>query len=485
MKLKNIIILLIVSLMMLPSCNDDLNVENISSVASTSMWKDKDDAEAAMYGLYNQFRSAFSWGYIFWGEYRTGLWGDGLISETSRWQVFQNQIPTNHTYADWTDLYTTINDANLLIKYTPSISFKNETEKNTILANAYFVRAFCYYWIGRIWGDAPILLNGFESDKAEDLYPTRNPAVEVFKQVENDIQQALSLMPDSINTRNLASPGGINMLRADYDLWMYKVRNAGESYLNDAKVAIQTVLNDPNYSLEDDYSNIFDDNLGSEIIFAWSYIQDEYEGGFPTDYLVPSQYISSEYINNPVTTGSHQQWEFLTPDYEAFLSSDPSDTRTKETFETFYDPGKKATFQWINKYKGHWINDTRIFDSDIIVYRLADAILFDAEIKMYQKDIVGATKDLNVIARRAYKKENYYHNMMTADQLKESLVSERKKEFGAEGKLWWDFIRLGVAFKENPYLTGRENENNVLLWPISQSSINKNPNLKQTPGYDK
>ena len=292
-------------------------------------------------------------------------------------------------------------------------------------------------------------------------------------------------MPSSINTRNLASPGGINMLRADYDLWMYKVRNAGESYLNDAKVAIQTVLNDPNYSLEDDYSNIFDDNLGSEIIFAWSYIQDEYEGGFPTDYLVPSQYISSEYINNPVTTGSHQQWEFLTPDYEAFLSSDPSDTRTKETFETFYDPGKKATFQWINKYKGHWINDTRIFDSDIIVYRLADAILFDAEIKMYQNDIVGATKDLNVIARRAYKKENYYHNMMTADQLKESLVSERKKEFGAEGKLWWDFIRLGVAFKENPYLTGRENENNVLLWPISQSSINKNPNLKQTPGYDK
>lgn len=225
MKLKNIIILLIVSLMMLPSCNDDLNVENISSVASTSMWKDKDDAEAAMYGLYNQFRSAFSWGYIFWGEYRTGLWGDGLISETSRWQVFQNQIPTNHTYADWTDLYTTINDANLLIKYTPSISFKNETEKNTILANAYFVRAFCYYWIGRIWGDAPILLNGFESDKAEDLYPTRNPAVEVFKQVENDIHQALSLMPSSINTRNLASPGGINMLRADYDLWMYKVRH--------------------------------------------------------------------------------------------------------------------------------------------------------------------------------------------------------------------------------------------------------------------
>ena len=73
---------------------------------------------------------------------------------------------------------------------------------------------------------------------------------------------------------------------------------------------------------------------------------------------------------------------------------------------------------------------------------------------------------------------------MAANGLNEAIVTERMKEFAAEGKLWWDFIRLGVVFKKSPYLVGRENELNILLWPVAQASINKNPNIIQTPGYD-
>ena len=47
---------------------------------------------------------------------------------------------------------------------------------------------------------------------------------------------------------------------------------------------------------------------------------------------------------------------------------------------------------------------------------------------------------------------------MAANDLNEAIVTERMKEFAAEGKLWWDFIRLGVVFKKAPYLIGRENE---------------------------
>ena len=176
-----------------------------------------------MYGLYNKFRSSFSEGYMYWGEYRTGLWGDGLTGQTSRDQVYQNQIPTNHTFADWTNLYTTINNANLILKHAQNIHFKTEESKNEVLANAYFVRAFCYYWIGRIWGDAPLLLDGFESDNQEGLFPTRNPADAIFKQVGEDADKALTLISKNIN-KNIASKASISMLKADYDLWMYKVR---------------------------------------------------------------------------------------------------------------------------------------------------------------------------------------------------------------------------------------------------------------------
>ena len=82
---------------------------------------------------------------------------------------------------------------------------------------------------------------------------------------------------------------------------MYKVRNAGEVALDNANTAVQAVLNNSNYSLEEDFGNIFYNELGNEIIFAWSYIQDEYTGGYPGDYLVPSQYVSVEAIENPVT----------------------------------------------------------------------------------------------------------------------------------------------------------------------------------------
>ena len=482
--MKTKIILVSTLFMLLSACNGDLDIINNSAVSSNSMWQEEGDATAAMYGLYNKFRSSFSEGYMYWGEYRTGLWGDGLTGQTSRDQVYQNQIPTNHTFADWTNLYTTINNANLILKHAQNIHFKTEESKNEVLANAYFVRAFCYYWIGRIWGDAPLLLDGFESDNQEGLFPTRNSADDIFKQVGEDINKALTLIPQNIN-KNIASKASISMLKADYDLWMYKVRKGGDSYLRDAADKINYVLSNSSYALESNYADVFNDNSGKEIIFEWSYIQDEFTSGSTNDYLVPSQYVSNEYINNPVQTGSHQQWCFYTQEYKTFLTSIPTDQRIKESFETFYDSSKNQTFQWINKFKGHWVNNTRVFDSDVIVYRYADAILMDAEIKLAENNITGAIEALNKIAKRAYGQDNYYATTISAAEVKDAIITERKKEFCAEGKLWWDFIRLDVAFSENSYLRGRENEKNVLLWPISQNSINKNPTLKQTIGYDK
>lgn len=485
MKSINIIILFFSICTLLTSCHEDLDIIQKSEVSANSMWQDEGDATAAVYGLYNKFRSTFASGYMYWGEYRTGLWGEGLASQIARDQVYQNSIPINHTYANWGDLYTTINQANLILKYAPQIDFNDEETKNKVLGNAYFVRAFCYYWIGRIWGDAPVLLEGFESDKQEGLYPVRDPAEQVFKQVADDLQAALNYMPASVIDRKLASPAAIQMLIADYNLWMYKVREGGETALNNAATAIETVLGNNNYGLENDYASVFENEGGPEIIFAWSYLQDEHTGGATNDWLVPSQYISPEYIENPVKVGSHQQWCFFTTDYKALLSENENDQRTIINFQTFFDDKKNATFQWINKFAGSWVNGTRIFDSDVIVYRLADAVLFDAEIKNAKNDRTGAVTALNRIAKRAYGEDNYYPNTLTTSEIDNLILKERMKEFAAEGKLWWDYIRFDVAFEKNPFLVGRENEQNILLWPVAQESINRNPNITQTPGYDK
>src|SRR5690606_19353565 len=118
------------------------------------------------------------------------------------------------------------------------------------LATAYFIRAFSYYYIARVWGDAPVVLSGFESDTQDDLYPTRAPKATVLAQVAEDIDASLSLFPDdSPGTRKAGSKAAAQMLKTDYYLWMAKVENGGNNALNAAKEAVDQVLANPAYQL--------------------------------------------------------------------------------------------------------------------------------------------------------------------------------------------------------------------------------------------
>lgn len=488
MKANKIIILLCACVVMLSACHDDLNIVQTSQLSASSMWKDESDAKAAMFGAHQKFRAAFNQGLAFWGEYRDGLWGPGnhnSLSQTDRDQIYQSTMSNTNAYADWEGIYGTINMANLIIKYTPEISFSNQNTKNEVLANAYYIRAFCYYWVARIWGDAPLCLEGFEST-SQDLYPKRTPADQIYQQVGADITKALELMPASVSSKSTASPASINMLKADYNLWMYKVRKGGPANLTAAGEAVTAVLANTAYQLQSDYAAIFDSKTesGSEVIYAWKYTLDEYTGGYPADYQFNSATVSSKYYFNPIVVGTNQQWCFYTDAYVSVLTEIATDTRLKTNYQVFYDDGMKQTYHFTNKYKGSWTNGTLILDADRVVYRLADAYLMDAEIKA-ESNIPAAVASLNKIAKRAYGVDNYYPTSLSATDLKNAIVKERMKEFPAEGKLWWDFVRLGVAFKMNPYLVGRENDTNILLWPISDDSINDNPNLGgQTPGWE-
>lgn len=473
----------------LASCHDDLNVVQDSQLSSGSMWKHESDAKSAMFGAHQLMRGAFDRGLVYWGEYRTGLWGAGNhggLSQTERDQTYQNTLANTHTYADWEDLYTTINQVNLILKYTPALSFVNENQKNEVLANAYFIRATTYYWIARIWGNVPLVLEGYESAD-QDLRPNRTDASLVYAQVEADINEALRLMPATVTSRKTASLGAINMLKADFSLWMYKVRDGGDSYLTKAQEAVAAVLSNGNYSLEANYGRVFDSasENGREVIYAWNYALEEFTGGYPSDYQFNSATVSPAYHYKPIVVGTGQQWTFYTEAYRNVLTEVPTDTRLLTNYQSFYDPGMKQNFSWTNKYKGSWVNNTLILDSDVILYRLADAYLFDAEIKYYQDNLPAATQALNNLVSRAYGVPNYYAVPANAPAFKTILVKERMKEVPAEGKLWWDFIRLDVVFDMNSYLQGKENQENILLWPLSDNSINDNPNLGgQTPGWN-
>lgn len=88
-----------------------------------------------------------------------------------------------------------------------------------------------------------------------------------------------------------------------------------------------------------------------------------------------------------------------------------------------------------------------------------------------------------MVAERAYGQEDYYSGSFTGEELNNIILDERLKELQLEGKAWFDLIRFDQVFDRVWSLEGKENEQNILLWPVNSSTLNRNPNLEQTQGY--
>lgn len=475
------------------SCSDQLNILQKSQVSSADMWISEADAQAAVFGMFYQFRTTFSTNMAYWGDFRTGVYSTTQTLAGDILDANSNTIDANNQAAKWDNLYKLINMSNLIIRHTPDINFKDQKVKDNIMANAYFVRAFAYYWVARIWGDAPLLLDGFESDENEKLFPSKSSADLIFDQVGKDIDLAVNLISSSATDKTIATPAAVNMLKADYYMWMAKVRTTDQAKKNiffaKAQEGLTQVLTNKNYVLATDYSQIFNatnKNATNEVIFAIRFVKDEFEKGFAINFLLTLSAVAAndkQYIGTTIvagTEGSLAQRVMPTTEYATFLYNNTADKRAQTTYTTVT---YSKTYHWFGKYIGSWVNASRIFDSDIIVYRLADAIMFQAELynSTGQKDL--AIGYLNQIAKRAYGDATFYKNTLNMAEVDNYIMDERLKEFTLECKLWWDLIRMGMVFNRVSTLNGQEGKKNILLWPIHYNSLNSNPNLVQTEGY--
>jgi len=99
----------------------------------------------------------------------------------------------------WGNLYNMIAKANTIIDRAdqPAAVWASQAEKNAIVGEAKFLRAFCYRFLANIWGDVPLVLNETKVPKfdyersAQDL---------VYKQCKSDLEFAVQWMPQ-INTQ--------------------------------------------------------------------------------------------------------------------------------------------------------------------------------------------------------------------------------------------------------------------------------------------
>lgn len=493
MKKNKLIYIYVLLLMVSSACEDLLDQEPESSVSSESFWKTEDDVNSAVYGMYNQFRATFDVKSVITGEFRTGFYGQGSSTATDWNDLWNNNMNSSSVGTNWSDYYLLINDANLILSKTPAIAFKDESAKEHVLGQAYFVRAYTYFKIVKLWGDAPVVTEGFESTD-QDLEPPRSSKAQVFEQIKSDLNNATDLLGDRASV-NYIGVDAANMLKADVYLWTAKVEGGGENDLLIAQEAVDNVLA-AEYMLETDFEQAFRNEASSEIIFSVYYSDLEtgsgsrngssgrsQNGTHPMHITLPSLELTPDELESQVPAYSSSQWLDLS-DYflNNILKPASVDSRTDVTWRSVSGSGQSVS--WINKYIGEVVSGTRIASSDLIIYRFAEAILFKAEIESALGNTNEAIDQLNKIAKRAYGTDDYY-DALSASQVDETILNERILEFVLEGKSWYDILRFQKAFEMIPTLIGREgdNEGNILLSPIAQDVLSRNRSIVQTDGY--
>lgn len=476
-------------LIITPSCKKILEVDPQSSITDGIFFKNENDFEPYVTGIYTSMRT-FS-NDIAYGTERS----EELIAAlNSRFGVSWSQVISPSSGAiNYNNWYKAIGNCNLLLAKIQGFPFAtNPDVKKRILAETYCLRAYFYFHLTRIIGDAPIMLDAVVDENVPFL--SRSKASDVMKQIQADLDNAI-LNFKSISTFSKTgypskyrfAYGSAMALKADAHLWSAKVLSGGDTDFNAAITAI-TEVEASGLMLNSDFKNVTGIRAAAntEVALAAYYQRDEIASNYGINalpYLIGVQgAVNLAQIPYAQTTVNGQGAYQISTKSRA-LFSNTADKRIPYTWITELQPsGPKIS--WITKYPGTVYPDSRVSDNDIIIYRLADIYLMKAEAYAGINNILKSLEYLDKVRTRA-SIGNYTASDLKIDVEKE-ILDERGRELFFENKRWYDLVRFhkGGTINVYTYVPNLAGKTTPLFWPINTTVMANNPNIKQTEGYN-
>lgn len=203
--MKNLIYLLILfSSITIVSCEKALKEVPLDFYSPENSFVNKKQFESALANLYLGVRFEFyaraddATQYDLMG-YDLDLWSvrNGSLVQYFFWSTLNADSPASSRR--WGSLYKIIGQANVIIDRAdnPIAVWTSPDEKNAIVAEAKFVRAFCYRFLANLWGGVPLVLHETTSPKFDYVRSIRDS---VYMQCKKDLQYAIQYIPH-INTQ--------------------------------------------------------------------------------------------------------------------------------------------------------------------------------------------------------------------------------------------------------------------------------------------
>ena len=239
---KIIYFLLLLSSIAFISCKKSLNEVPLSFYSPQNSYTNIAQFQAALANIYLGIRTDF---YATADAYTTyDMFGIDADLADNRQQTAGyvsyfnwNTLNADNGFASkwWGNLYNLIAQANTIINRAnlPAAQWSSTAQKNAIIGEAMFLRAFCYHFLGNIYGGVPLVVNETTVPKYNYVRTTQDS---IFMQCQSDLQFATQWMPH-IN----AQTAGRAPVEAAYHL-LSEVYLSRNNY-QDAIAAADSVIN--------------------------------------------------------------------------------------------------------------------------------------------------------------------------------------------------------------------------------------------------
>lgn len=532
---KNIISYITIALfcVSMSSCEDYLDTVPKDKASPDTFLTDIDQARSLLAGIYNCFYdegAGYITPYTFENmsdnSYNPNTWeysaefAKGTQTASSHWAEYK-----------WKKDWQAISRSNSLLRGLASNSSLTASDKNAIIAETRFLRAYFYFDLVSFYGRIPLL---DEDSPLED--PARQDLAAVFTFIHTDIDFAIEHLAHAF--------GGESANKAA--AYMLKMRVAQYQYDHATVISCAKAIKALGYSLYDDFTNLFlekgiDDASNHEVIFKVNYATDVVSSGMTmlwyhwASFQTTLPMVESFFTVNGLPIKDLDAEDGTSISKDAMYDPDhPFLNRDPRLHLSVLCPGYEYRLDAQSRYQLNWVPaswgnltgfrpkkgadvelpNTNNDGTDKIYMRYGEVLLAWAEAENELNGPAGVYPLINELRSRVgmISLSASLPNL-TKSTMRELIRNERRVELFNEGQRWHDIRRWKIAekvmidavgydvTKMKTYTNGNIsdtwqyvpmvidkrtfNKDRDYLWPIPQKEINANKNMKddQNPGY--
>ena len=470
------------------SCKKWMDLKPQDGIIGNEFWNTKEQVDAAVIGVYTSMQANTEY-FFLWGEARTDMVSPGFRAIQDEMDIVNLNMLPNNRYVNWRTIYQSINYCNNIIQLAPEVLQKDNTftqaHLDRAVAEALALRALCYFYLVRSFGEVPLKLDATISDKDIINIPKSSKQA-ILDQLLGDLKKAEPSLPLSYGNSD-ADKGrvtryGANAILADVYLWMDKYAEAATE--------CDKIISSGKFSL------VSGQNFFNQVFLAGNSSESIFELQFDVQRLNPFYFMH---------TPANKRWGAAPHLADMIYGID-----LVSTVPLVDVRGDKTSFRstdfTIWKYVGADDDGNTFRASDQsfanwIFYRYADILLLKAEALNEQNKPLEASRIVKDIRTRANAIELRPMDSTNKASMATYILEERQRELAFEGKRWYDVLRnakrnnyerrqlllamaaISLPPERRQAAFNKLQDNNSHYFPIYFYELQTNKLLEQNPFY--